>query len=338
MANNTVSINKIVSIFQDLAIRQEMLNDFGYGPAYNIGASREMLFPYIWIENNSTTTQKSDNGFKVNLYTFTFYCLDKINFGEDNYNEIISDTHYILDTMISEISQHKYYVDMNLSIEGDINFLPVVEATDDNVNGWQCDITIKQPVRYTYCNSPIEPITQYTTELNNNIYEWRLQGPTGPTGPTGPAPINYYGSFYDTTTQTNLGATYANIITYNNTDLSNGVYITASSHIVIENSGVYNIQFSAQFDKTDGGDDEVELWLRKNGNNVSHSNTVLSLHQNNAKEVGAWNFFVNANANDYYQLVWHSSDTQMGLLARGTQSNPDRPEVPSVILTVNKIN
>lgn len=185
MANNTVSINKIVSIFQDLAIRQQMVNDFGYGPAYNIGASREMSFPYIWVENNSGTTQRSDNGYKVNLYTFTIYCMDKINFGEDNYNEIISDTHYILDTMVQEISQHKYYVDMNLSIDGDITFTPVVEATDDNVNGWQCDITIKQPVRYTYCNSPIEPITQYTTQLNNNIYEWRLMGPTGPTGPSG---------------------------------------------------------------------------------------------------------------------------------------------------------
>jgi hypothetical protein len=185
MANDTLSINRIVSIFQDLSIRQEMVNDFGYGPAYNIGASREMKFPYIWIENNSTTTQKSDNGLKVNLYTFTIYCMDKINFGEDNYNEIISDTHYILDTMISEVSQHRYYVDMNLSIDSDINFLPVVEATDDNVNGWQCDITIKMPVRYTYCNSPIEPITQYTTQLNNNIYEWRLMGPTGPTGPSG---------------------------------------------------------------------------------------------------------------------------------------------------------
>ena len=186
MANNTVSINKIVSIFQDLSIRQEMVYDFGYGPAYNIGASKEMKFPYIWIENNNTTTQKSDNGYKVNLYTFTIYCMDKINFGEDNYNEIISDTHYILDTMVAEISQHKYYVDMNLSIDGDINFLPVVEATDDNVNGWQCDITIKHPIRYTYCNSPIEPITGYITQLNNSFDEYKLVGATGPTGPAGP--------------------------------------------------------------------------------------------------------------------------------------------------------
>jgi len=185
MANNTVSINKIVSIFQDLSIRQEMVNDFGYGPAYNIGTSREMKFPYIWVENGTGTTQRSDNGFKTNLYTFTIYCMDKINFGEDNYNEIISDTHYILDTMVQEIAQHKYYVDMNLSIDGDIQFTPVIEATDDNVNGWQIDITIKQPIRYTYCNSPIEPITQYTTQLNNQFIEYRLIGPTGPTGPAG---------------------------------------------------------------------------------------------------------------------------------------------------------
>lgn len=185
MANNTVSLNKIVSIFRDLTLRHEMVNDFGYGPTYNIGASREMLFPYIWVENVSSTTQKSLNGYAVSLYNFNILCVDKVNMGDSNYDEIISDTHYILDTIISEISQHKYYIDMNMSIENDVLFTPVVEATDDNVNGWSIDITIKVPIRYTPCNSPIEPITDYTTVLNSSITEYRLIGATGPTGATG---------------------------------------------------------------------------------------------------------------------------------------------------------
>lgn len=324
MANNTVSINKIVSIFQDLAIRQEMVNDFGYGPAYNIGASREMKFPYIWVENSSGTTQRSDNGYKVNLYNFVIYCMDKINFGEDNYNEIISDTHYILDTIVQEISQHKYYIDMNLSIDGDITFNPVVEATDDNVNGWQIDITIKQPIRYTPCNSPIEPITGYTTQLDNTFTEYRL--------------VTYYGSFYDTTTQTNLGATATNVMTFNTTDISKGVTIENGSHIRIHRKGIYNIQFSAQLDKTDSGKDSVEIWLKKNGQNVSNSSTVVEIDGNDAKQVAAWNFFVDANDDDYYEIAWHSSDVDMRILTRASQSNPVRPEVPSVILTVNKVN
>lgn len=185
MANDTLSINKIVSIFRDLALRNKMVTDFGYGPTYNIGASRQMKFPYVWVEQNSTSTNKSDNGYKEAYITFTIFCMDKISMGDDNYDEIISDTHYILDTMIQEIAQHKFYVDMNLSIDGDINFDPVVEGTDDNVNGWQCDITLKMPIRYTPCNSPIEPISGYTTQLNSSIVEYRLQGTSGTSGSSG---------------------------------------------------------------------------------------------------------------------------------------------------------
>ena len=81
MASNTPSLQKIISIFKDLAIRHELVSDFGYGPTYNIGASRQMKFPYIWVENSQSETVKSANGYKENLYTFTVYCLDKINKG-----------------------------------------------------------------------------------------------------------------------------------------------------------------------------------------------------------------------------------------------------------------
>ena len=353
MASNTPSLQKIISIFKDLAIRHEMVTDFGNGPSYNIGASRSMLFPYIWVENTQSETIKSLNGYKETVYTFTIYCLDKINMGDDNYDQIISDTHYILDTIIQEMSQHKYYVDMGLSIEGNVVMQPVLEATDDSVNGWQAEISIKVPVRYTYCNSPIEPITGYETILTNGIAEYRIigaQGPTGPQGVTGPlgnqgiqgptgtgGVIALYGSFYDTTTQTNAGATATNLMQYNTTDISNGVSIVSNTQITISSVGIYNIQFSAQVEKTDSGSDEIEIWLRKNGQNVADTSTTLELVGNNTELVAAWNWLVSANSGDYYEIAWHSIDTNMRILARGTQSNPDRPAIPSIILTVSQI-
>jgi len=186
MANNTLGLNQIVSIFEDLALRQQQVNDFFFGPTYNIGASRQMRFPYVAIENGQTVSPRSANGYKEHLYTFTLYCLDKINFGEDNYEELISNCHFILDSMVQEIAQHKFYVDYNLSIANDITFTPVVEAFDDNVNGYSCDITIKHPIRLTPCNTPITPIAGYTTQLNTLFTEYRLVGATGPQGPPGP--------------------------------------------------------------------------------------------------------------------------------------------------------
>ena len=154
----TSSINEIILILNDISNRHNMVNDFGYGPSYNIGASRQMKFPYIWVEQGQSQTLKSVNGYKENIYTFTLFCMDKINMGEDNYSELMSDTHYILDGVISEISQHKFYIESGISLIDNIIMDPVMEATDDNVNGWQCDLTFKVPVFYTPCNSPIRDI------------------------------------------------------------------------------------------------------------------------------------------------------------------------------------
>jgi hypothetical protein len=147
----------------------------------------------------------------------------------------------------------------------------------------------------------------------------------------------YYGAFYDTSTQTNAGATSANPMLLNSTELSNGVSAEALGKIRITNAGVYNIQFSAQLDKTDGGDDEAEIWLSVNGTNVPWSSSVISIHSNNGKDIPAWNWFYEFAANDYFQIFWHSADTDMRILARSAQTTPTRPAVPSVILTVNLV-
>lgn len=149
--------------------------------------------------------------------------------------------------------------------------------------------------------------------------------------------IKHYGTWYDTTTQTNSGATYANVMTFNTPDLIDGVTMANNSEITFNQDGVYNIQFSAQVDKTDGGDDEIEVWIAKNGIPVAESSTVLELSGNNVEHVAAWNWYVDVDKGDYVQLYWHSNDTQMRLLARGTQSNPLRPAVPSIILTVGQV-
>ena len=149
--------------------------------------------------------------------------------------------------------------------------------------------------------------------------------------------LRYYGSFYSTVDQTSAGANQVNKMTWNNTDLSYGVSIVSSSRITIANAGIYNLQFSAQLDKTDSGDDVVDIWFAKNGNNIANSNTQTTLIGNNGKHVASWNFFVNAAAGDYYEICWTSSDAGVFLNYVTAQSTPTRPAIPSVILTVNKI-
>jgi|GEM_PF-2652140 hypothetical protein len=142
----------------------------------------------------------------------------------------------------------------------------------------------------------------------------------------------YYGSFYDTTTQNAVGVNTYQPVTINTTDISNQVSIANSSHIVVANSGIYNIQFSLQIDKSQGSLAHVYIWLKKNGVDVPNSATELAVQGTNSEVVAAWNFVVSASANDYYELMWSSTDDHIQIKARTASGVV--PAIPSIILTV----
>jgi hypothetical protein len=150
------------------------------------------------------------------------------------------------------------------------------------------------------------------------------------------APNLYYGSFFSTEHQEALANT-PTPMTFNNTDLSNGVTIVDNSKITIANSGIYNIQFSAQLYKHTGGSSsaEVNAWLRKNNNNVASTDTRWNVENDFQYVVAIVNFFVDASAGDYYQLMWMTSSTQADLHYEAASVN--HPAIPSIILTVNQV-
>jgi hypothetical protein len=130
-------------------------------------------------------------------------------------------------------------------------------------------------------------------------------------------------------------------MSFNETAITNGVSISGSTnpfntYIKTENAGVYDIQFSAQLDKTDSGVDEIVIWLRKNGIDLTDTATTITLSGNNDKQVAAWNWFVTSAANDYYQIIWLSADTGMRLLAETISAT--HPGIPSVIVTANRVD
>ena len=142
-----------------------------------------------------------------------------------------------------------------------------------------------------------------------------------------------YGSFYDTTDQTAAVINTAYAMTFNTTDLSTGVTLgTPTSRVYVDTRRVYNVQFSAQFVNTAGGTHNVWVWLRKNGTDVANSATTLRLQGNSAEMVAAWNFLLDMNASDYFELMWEVSNLAVSLFA--DPASAVHPAIPSVILTV----
>lgn len=173
-------------------------------------------------------------------------------------------------------------------------------------------------------------------------------GATGATGPAGTSGLGDSASFWDLTTQGDDGpggylADTAYPMMFGQTDPANnqGISMTAGSQITFTHPGVYNIAFSAQISKSQGGTaSNVSIWLRRNGVNVPDTNTDLTLQSNTSRHVAAWNFFVPVTCEttcDHYEIMWSSQSEYTGLVFVPASAAPDRPAIPSIILTVNQV-
>ena len=143
-----------------------------------------------------------------------------------------------------------------------------------------------------------------------------------------------YGSFYDTTTQTATVINTAKAITFNTTDLSNGVFIgSPTSRIIVDSEGIYNFDTSFQLDKTSGGTGIFDFWFRLNGVDVTDSCSRIRIQGNNAEIFSSLNYFFDLKANDYVELMFSVNDLSVEVTAFPAAA--PHPGIPSIILTVN---
>ncbi len=168
------------------------------------------------------------------------------------------------------------------------------------------------------------------------------QGDTGSTGAMGPTgaggALGYYGSFYDTTDQTNPVANTPRAMKLNTVAEATGVSIAFGSRIIVVNAGTYNLQFSAQIVKAGGGTSEVDIWLRKNGSDIAETNTSFDLKGSGANEVASWNWLLTVASGDYLEIMWASADTNVSIQAYPAKVSPfTAPAIPSVIATIQQV-
>jgi hypothetical protein len=146
-----------------------------------------------------------------------------------------------------------------------------------------------------------------------------------------------HASYFDTTTQPNPVADAVNLFTYNSVVSQYQITrSTPTSRIFINQTGVYNFQFSAQLDKTGGSASAVYIWPRINGVNLPDSATKIVIDGPNNEIVAAWNFVLVLEANDYFELAWQAADTNVVIPYVTATGNI--PAIPSIILTVSWVS
>jgi len=163
-------------------------------------------------------------------------------------------------------------------------------------------------------------------------------------GPKGGKFLNIpHGAFHDSTDQVAASTTAATAVTFNTTDISNGVTLSNSSRFNVADSGVFNIQFSIQLKNTTNDSHDVDIWFRKNGTNVDNSNSRY--HPPARKSTGdpshmiaALNFFIELDAGDYVEIIYKVDNVNVTLEHFAAGTSPTRPAVPSAIVTVSFVS
>ena len=150
-----------------------------------------------------------------------------------------------------------------------------------------------------------------------------------------------YISAYDITDQTG-STSAATAVKINTTSFSSGISIANDgsgnpTRITFAAAGTYMIAPSLQFANSDTNDHEVNIWFRKNGTNISNSNTVINVPK---AADGGNNFFQivvyeQVTAGQYVEIMWLPTNTAVTLdyIAAGAIA----PAAPSVILSSERI-
>ena len=161
---------------------------------------------------------------------------------------------------------------------------------------------------------------------------------------TNTAPVGYYGAWQDNITQTAAADNTAYAMIYRTVDLSNGVTVvtdgTNLTRITFANTGIYNIQFSAQLNNLSTSTEDVTIWLRKNGVDLPATGSIVGLAQRKSAgdpyhTIASWNFVLSVVAGEYYQLMW-STTNHTGVSIPAYSAISPAPTVPSIILTVTQ--
>lgn len=121
----------------------------------------------------------------------------------------------------------------------------------------------------------------------------------------------YYGQFSRTTSITPAAANTAYPITWDTTNISEGLSLTGSptTRLTAAHSGLYNFAARIQFSTSNSNIKSGWMWLRKNGTDIGDTTVIGTLKDSGGYLVLQLNDFVSLGVNDYVELMFAVDDT-----------------------------
>ena len=150
-----------------------------------------------------------------------------------------------------------------------------------------------------------------------------------------------YGAFSSNVDQTG-SISAGTAMTFNSVDVADGVTVASSSRITVPNTGIYNLQFSAQFKNVENTQEDVTIWFRVDGVDLANSATQMTIPARKSASifgygVAAWNIFLSLTAAQYVQIVWLPTVATLTMETLPASVSPAYPAIPSVIATMGQV-
>lgn len=152
------------------------------------------------------------------------------------------------------------------------------------------------------------------------------------------------------TTDKTFTANTATQITFDQNDFLNGCLNDGTDGIRVEQSGIYNYQFSVQFANTDSQIHAAWIWLRVNGTDVAGTGSrwdITAKHgSSDGYVIAAANFYVELKAGDTIEMWAAVSQAYVPATSQGVymeayaaQTSPFAlPSIPSVVATLSFVS
>lgn len=143
-----LTLNQIVSELRTIQANHKQLKSFEFvNGTFDFGASGALTYPFLGV----ISQQGSISG-KVLTSKFNLFFADLVHKDQENDDEVWSDMQLVALDVFAEFRE--WLMTNNIELVGDATFSDFYESWDDEVSGWQLEITINQFYARDTCQIP----------------------------------------------------------------------------------------------------------------------------------------------------------------------------------------
>lgn len=129
----------------------------------------------------------------------------------------------------------------------------------------------------------------------------------------------------------------ATAVTFNTGTTGTGINVVTSTQITFTDAGTYMIAPNLQFKNSDAADNDVTVWLRKNGTNIANSATIITVPKTGDGGNAFFQivYYETVTAGQYIEIMWLPENVAVTI--DYTAAGAIAPAIPSAIVCAQRI-